>query len=63
MSSNMLMPAYNDMLITTTRRYDLVVISVEISEQWQRVKVYRVPVHRYMNSENGLSLAWEEIEL
>ena len=36
---------------------------MEISEQWQRVKVHGVPVHRYMNSENGLSLAREEIEL
>ena len=61
--SNVLVPAYNDMLITAARRYDPAVISVEISEQWQRVKVHGVPVHRYMNSENGLSLAREEIEL
>ena len=61
--SNVLVPAYNDMLITAVRRCDPAVISVEISEQWQRIKVHGVPVHRYMNSENGLSLAREEIEL
>ena len=61
--SNVLVPAYNDMLITTVRRCDPEVISVEISEQWQRIKVHGVPVHRYMNSENGLGLAREEIEL
>ena len=61
--SNVLVPAYNDMLITAVRRCDPAVISVEISEQWQRIKVHGVPVHRYINSENGLGLAREEIEL
>ncbi|KAI7974128.1 hypothetical protein EIK77_002993 [Talaromyces pinophilus] len=61
--SNVLVPAYNDMLITAVRRCDPAVISVEISEQWQRVKVHGVPVQRYMSSESGLGLAREEIEL
>jgi hypothetical protein len=61
--SSVLVPAYNDTLITAVRKCDPAVISVEISEQWQRVKVHGVPIQRYMNSENGLSLAREEIEL
>ena len=59
----MLVPAYNDMLITAIQRCDPAVISVEISEQWQHIKVHGVLVHRYMNSENSLGLAWEEIKL
>jgi hypothetical protein len=61
--SNTLVPAYNDMLIAAVRRVDPAVVSVEISEQWQRVKVHRVPIQRYMNSNHGLELAREEIEL
>jgi len=61
--SSLLVPAYNDMLIATVRQVDIAVISVEVSEQWQRVKVHGVPIRRYMNSNRGLELAREEIEI
>jgi hypothetical protein len=61
--SNMLVPAYSDMLLAAIRERDPAVVSVEISEQWQRVKVHSVPIKRYMNSMHGLELAREEIEL
>ena len=54
--SNALVLAYSDMLITTIRRVDPGVVSVEISEQWRRVKAHGVPVQRYMNSSHGLEL-------
>jgi hypothetical protein len=40
--SNTLVPAYNNILIAAVQRVDPAVVLVEISEQWQRVKVYRV---------------------
>ena len=55
--SSLLVLAYNDMLIATVRQVDIAVISVEVSEQWQRVKVYGVPIRRYINSNQGLELA------
>ncbi|QGA12365.1 hypothetical protein EYB26_000009 [Talaromyces marneffei] len=61
--SKVLVPAYNDMLLTAIRRADPAVISVEISEPWRRVKVHRVPIRRYINSSNGLELAREEMEI
>ncbi|KAE8550136.1 hypothetical protein TMatcc_001241 [Talaromyces marneffei ATCC 18224] len=61
--SKVLVPAYNDMLLTAIRRADPAVISVEVSEQWQRVNVHGVHIQRYMNSSKGLELAREEIEI
>jgi hypothetical protein len=60
--SGLVVPAYNDMLIAAVREVDIAVISVEISEQWQRIKVHGVPIRRYMNSSHGLEMAREEIE-
>jgi hypothetical protein len=59
----MLIPTYNDMLLYAIRQVDMAVISVEVSEQWHRVKVQAVPTRRYMSTEQGLALARKEIEL
>ncbi|EED21750.1 endonuclease/reverse transcriptase, putative [Talaromyces stipitatus ATCC 10500] len=61
--SSTLVPVYNDTLLAAVRQTDPAVISVEISEQWHRVKVQAVPVDRYMYNDQGLALAQEEIEL
>jgi hypothetical protein len=61
--SSALIPVYNDLLLGAVRRIDPAVISVEISEQWRRVKVHLVFLQRYRNSGRGLDLAWREIEL
>jgi hypothetical protein len=51
--SSALIPAYNDLLLGAVRRIDPAVISLEISEQWQRVKVHSVPLQRYRNWGGG----------
>ena len=57
----MLLPDFKDLLITAARQADPAVISVELPEQWYRVKVHGVPIKRYLTC--GLALAREEIEL
>lgn len=58
---SMLLPDYKDLLVTAARQADPAVISVELPEQWYRVKVHGVPIRRYLTC--GLALAREEIEL
>ncbi|ODM16151.1 hypothetical protein SI65_08585 [Aspergillus cristatus] len=58
---SMLLPDYKDLLVTAARQADLAVISVELPEQWYRVKVHGVAIRRYLTC--GLALAREEIEL
>ncbi|ODM23014.1 hypothetical protein SI65_00603 [Aspergillus cristatus] len=58
---SMLLPDHKDLLVTAARQADPSVISVELPEQWYRVKVHRVPIKRYLTC--GLALAREEIEL
>lgn len=58
---SMLLPDYKDLLVTAARQADPAVISVELPEQWYRVKVHGVPIRRYLSC--GLALAREEIEL
>ena len=58
---SMLLPNHKDLLVTAARQADPAVISVELPEQWYRVKVHGVPVRRYLTC--GLTLACEEIEL
>ncbi|KAL1963930.1 hypothetical protein VTN77DRAFT_7736 [Rasamsonia byssochlamydoides] len=57
----MLVPSYRDLLVAAARQADPAVVSVELPEQWYKVKVHRVPTRRYLA--NGLGLAREEIEL
>ncbi|KAI9035227.1 uncharacterized protein KD926_004259 [Aspergillus affinis] len=59
--SSMLLPSYKDLLVTAARQADPFVISIEQPEQWYRVKVYGVPIRRYLSC--GLSLARAKIEL
>ncbi|ODM16205.1 hypothetical protein SI65_08204 [Aspergillus cristatus] len=56
---SMLLPDYKDLLVTAARQADPAVISVELPEQWYRVKVHGVPIRRYLTC--GLALAHEEI--
>ncbi|KAL2004451.1 hypothetical protein VTN00DRAFT_5203 [Thermoascus crustaceus] len=58
---SMLLPDYKDLLVAAARQADPAVISVELPEQWYRVKVHGVPTKRYLT--RGLELAREEIEL
>ena len=58
---SMLLPDYKDLLVTAARQADPAVISVELPEQWYRVKIHGVPIKRYITC--GLALAREEIEL
>jgi hypothetical protein len=57
----MVIPYYRDALIAAICQADPAVVSVELSEQWHRVKVHGVPLRRYLTL--GLGLAREEIEL
>jgi hypothetical protein len=57
----MVIPHYRDALIAAICQADPAVVSVELSEQWHRVKVHGVPLRRYLTL--GLGLAREEIEL
>ncbi|KAL1978960.1 hypothetical protein VTN96DRAFT_7983 [Rasamsonia emersonii] len=57
----MLVPSYRDLLVAAARQADPAVVSVELPEQWYKVKVHGVPTRRYLA--NGLGLAREEIEL
>ena len=57
----MLLPNYKVLLVTTAQQADPAVISVELPEQWYRVKVHGVPIKHYLTC--GLVLACEEIEL
>ena len=50
-----------DSLVAAARQVDPAIISVELPEQWYRVKVHGVPIKRYLSC--GLGLAREEIEL
>ena len=58
---SMLLPHYRDLLVASARQADPAIISVEIPEQWYRIKIHGVPVRRYLTC--GLGLAREEIEL
>lgn len=58
---SMIIPGYKDLLVTAARQADPAVISVELPEQWYRIKVHGVPIRRYLSC--GLVLAREEIEL
>jgi hypothetical protein len=57
----MLIPHYRDVLVAAARQADRTVISVELPEQWYKIKVHGVPTRRYFHL--GLGLAREEIEL
>jgi hypothetical protein len=57
----MVIPYYRDALIAAICQADPAVVSVELSEQWHRVKVHGIPLRRYLTL--GLGLAREEIEL
>jgi hypothetical protein len=57
----MLVPQYRDVLVAAARQADRAVVSVELPEQWYKVKVHGVPTRRYFHL--GLALAREEIEL
>lgn len=58
---SMLVPHYRDLLVTAACQAGPAVVSVELPEQWYRVKVHGVPTRRYLTL--GLGLAREEIEL
>ncbi|KAL2012984.1 hypothetical protein VTN00DRAFT_509 [Thermoascus crustaceus] len=45
---SMLLPDYKDLLVAAARQADPAVISVELPEQWYRVKVHGVPTKRYL---------------
>ena len=57
----MVIPYYRDALMAAICPADPAVVSVELPEQWYRVKVHGVPLRRYLTF--GLGLAREEIEL
>lgn len=57
----MLIPHYKDLLVSAVRQVDQATISVELPEQWYKVKVHGVATRRYLQL--GLGLAREEIEL
>jgi hypothetical protein len=57
----MVIPYYRDALMAAICQADPAVVSVELSEQWHRVKVHGIPLRRYLIL--GLGLAREEIEL
>jgi hypothetical protein len=57
----MLVPYYRDLLVAAACQVDSAVVSVELPEQWHRIKVHGVPTRRYLTL--GLGLAREEIEL
>ena len=58
---SMVIPRFQDTLVAAACQADPTVISVELPEQWYRVKVHGVPTRRYLTL--GLGLAREEIEL
>lgn len=45
---SMLLPDYKDLLVAAARQADPAVISVELPEQWYRVKVHGVPTKHYL---------------
>jgi hypothetical protein len=57
----MLVPSYNDYLVTIARTIDPGILGIGLAEQWQRLRVHRVQLDRYLNPE-GLSLLQKEIE-
>jgi hypothetical protein len=57
----MVVPYYRDAIMAAICQIDPAVVSVELPEQWYRVKVHGVPLRRYLTL--GLGLAREEIEL
>jgi hypothetical protein len=57
----MVVPYYRDPLVAAVCQIDPAVVSIELPEQWHRVKVHGVPTKRYLTL--GLGLAREEIEL
>lgn len=57
----MLVPHYSDLLVTAIRQADQATISVELPDQWYKIKVHGVAIRRYLHL--GLGLAREEIEL
>jgi hypothetical protein len=60
-STGSILLSYRDLLVTAVRQADPTVVSMELPEQWYRLKIHGVPVKRYLSC--GLSLAREEIEL
>lgn len=55
--SGLVVLAYNNMLIAAIYKVDIAVILVEVSEQWQQIKVYGVPIRCYINSSHSLEIA------
>jgi hypothetical protein len=53
---------YKDLLITTARAFDPLVVGVQPTETWIKLKVHGVSLNRYLKP-RGLELANEEIEL
>jgi len=58
----MIIPAYSDALIKVAIQFNANITGINQAEQWYRLRVHRVLLDRYLNSENGLKLAKEEIE-
>ena len=57
----MVVPIYRDALLAAVCQIDQSVVSVELPEQWFRVRIHGVNTQRYRSL--GLGLAREEIEL
>jgi hypothetical protein len=58
---SMVIPNHRDLLVAAACKADKAIVSVELPEQWYRVKVHGVPKERYLTL--GLGLAREEIEI
>jgi hypothetical protein len=57
----MLVPSYSDLLVTIARTIDSEVLGISLAKQWQRLRVHRVQLNRYL-ALKGLSLLQKEIE-
>ena len=53
---------YRDLLITTVRAFDPLVVGVQLTKTWIKLKVYRVLLNRYLKP-RGLELVNKEIKL
>jgi hypothetical protein len=58
---SMVIPSHRDLVVAAACKADQTVVSVELPEQWYRVKVHGIPKKRYLTL--GLGLAREEIEI
>jgi len=61
-TASMIIPMYSDALIKIAIQDDTNITGIDQAEQWYRLRVHRVLLNRYFNSENGLNVAKEEIE-